>query len=113
MEKLIDNAIKFTSEGEVEFGFCFPKPNLIEFYVKDTGIGISEMDHERIFDRFHQIENGSNRMYEGAGLGLSLAKSYIHLLGGKIEIQSELGKGTRFYFNFPYEESNSPLRIVR
>lgn len=114
MQKLIDNGIKFTEEGEVEFGYRI-LANHLEFFVRDTGIGIAERDQERIFERFHQLDNRTIRAYEGTGLGLSIAQHYVRLLGGTMEVKSKLGKGSLFTFTIPYikEREDSPLKIVR
>ena len=113
LQKLIDNSIKFTEKGEVEFGYRFTEPTLIEFFVKDTGIGIAESDQERIFERFHQLDNRTVRSYEGTGLGLSLAQHYVSMLGGNLNVKSKVGKGSVFSFSLQYEKEESPLKIVR
>lgn len=113
IEKLLDNGIKFTEHGEVEFGYRFSRTDSIEFFVKDTGIGIAERDQEKIFERFHQLDNRTIRAYEGTGLGLSIAQHYVRLLGGKLNVKSKLGFGSVFYFEIPYTREESPLKIVR
>jgi signal transduction histidine kinase len=98
---LVKNAIKFTRNGNVEFG-CEKTGNYFQFYVKDTGLGI-EAEHQKIiFDRFRQASESSSRPYEGAGLGLTISKAYVEILGGKIWVESEIGKGSVFYFTLPY-----------
>lgn len=113
MQKLIDNGIKFTEQGEVEFGYRILESNQLEFYVRDTGIGIDERDQERIFERFHQLDNRTIRAYEGTGLGLSIAQHYVRLLGGTLLVNSKLGKGSTFSFAIPYTREESPLKVVR
>jgi len=113
LHKLIDNGIKFTEEGEVEFGYRILEPNFVEFFVRDTGIGIAERDQERIFERFHQLDNRTIRAYEGTGLGLSISQHYVRLLGGSLKVKSKVGKGTTFSFTIPYKKEESPLKIVR
>ena len=113
LQKLIDNGIKFSEQGVVEFGYRFNEPAWIEFYVKDSGIGIAEKDQERIFERFHQLDNRTIRDYEGTGLGLSLAQHYVRLLGGDLKVKSKIGKGSVFTFSLPFEREESPLKIVR
>jgi PAS domain S-box-containing protein len=113
LHKLIDNGIKFTEEGEVEFGYRILEPSQIEFFVRDTGIGIAEGDQERIFERFHQLDNRTIRAYEGTGLGLSISQHYVRLLGGSLKVKSKVGKGTTFSFTIPYRKEESPLKIVR
>lgn len=102
LTNLIVNAIKFTRKGYVDFGYQV-EDETITFYVKDTGIGISADMHEEIFNRFRQVENASTRQFGGSGLGLSISKSYVEFLGGKIWLKSELEKGTTFYFSLPYK----------
>ena len=101
----IDNAIKFTRKGNVEFGYRI-KSDVIEFYVKDTGIGIRKEDYQIIFEYFMQADVSDTRLYEGSGLGLSIAKAYAELLNGKIWFESDVGKGSVFYFSLPYSTEN-------
>lgn len=98
--QLIDNAVKFTSDGSIEVS-CEYKNSHFLFFVKDTGIGISNENQNRIFDKFTQEEGANNRRYEGSGIGLSIAKGLVELLGGEIGLESEKGKGTSFYFTLP------------
>ena len=113
LQKLIDNAIKFTEHGDVEFGYRILESNELDFFVRDTGIGISEKDQSRIFERFHQLDNRTIRAYEGTGLGLSIAQHYVRLLGGELLVNSKLGVGSTFSFSIPYAKEESPLKIVR
>lgn len=103
---LINNAFKFTKKGKIEFG-CKSIDGFLEFYVKDTGIGIVPEMYHKIFHRFRQVENTSTKKYGGLGLGLSISKPYVELLGGKIWLDSEINKGTTFYFTIPYKPINS------
>jgi len=107
---IIENGIKFTSSGSIEYGYSIlpnnPDPvkdQSLLFFVKDTGIGISKKDKDRIFERFVKIVDKSAHLYRGAGLGLALAWDLTNLLGGKIWVESSLGKGSTFYFSIPYE----------
>lgn len=97
---LVNNAIKFTPSGYVEIGFRAEADGVLIF-VKDTGIGISEEHHSRIFERFTQVEEGSSRVYGGTGLGLSIVKEFTRLMGGKIWLESSPGEGSIFYLKFP------------
>lgn len=97
---LIKNAIKYTEKGSITFGYI-KKEQSIEFFVKDTGIGISREKLESVFDRFVQVHQDLTSKYEGTGLGLSITKAYVELLGGKIGAKSELGKGSTFFFEIP------------
>ncbi len=97
---LIGNAIKFTDKGTIEIGYQLVD-NMVKFHVKDTGIGISPEYHKQIFERFRQIESAFTRKYGGNGLGLTLSKNLIEILGGKIWVESEVGKGSEFSFTLP------------
>jgi signal transduction histidine kinase/ActR/RegA family two-component response regulator len=101
LTNLVKNAIKFTYDGSIEFGYQ-KKGDYLEFFVKDTGIGIPKKQHQVIFERFRQGSESYSRGYEGSGLGLSIAKSYIKMLGGEIWLESEEGRGSTFYFTIPY-----------
>ena len=98
---LLVNALKFTDKGSIEFGYLIENNINLKFYVKDTGIGIREDKKEIIFEKFRQIEEGDTREYGGVGLGLSIAKKIVELLGGEIWLDSKLGIGTSFYVTIP------------
>lgn len=99
---LLDNAVKFTLQGEITFGYEI-KPGLLEFFVKDTGIGISQESQTRVFDNFVQEELSITRRHEGSGLGLSIVQGLARLLGGEIRVESEKGKGSTFFLQMPYD----------
>jgi len=101
MINLLDNALKFTNEGSIEFGYILDKTNLIKIYVKDTGIGIESSKRTIIFDRFMKIEDDKMKLYRGTGLGLSISKAIVNDLGGEIWLESKFGKGSIFYFTLP------------
>lgn len=105
LSNLLANALKFTHEGFIEFGYLL-KGNKLEFYVKDSGIGIKQEFHGKIFERFRQGDKSINKLYGGTGLGLAISKAFVELLGGKIWVQSEFGKGSTFYFTLPYKPAN-------
>ncbi|MFA5329768.1 MAG: PAS domain S-box protein [Prolixibacteraceae bacterium] len=97
---LMSNAIKFTEIGKIEI--CYqPKGKMVEFCIKDTGIGIPEKYQEKIFERFRQVDDETNRKFGGNGLGLAISKNLIELMGGKIWLVSEPGIGSEFYFTLP------------
>jgi len=100
LSHLIKNAIKFTETGSIEIGYNF-KPSELEFFVKDTGLGISQDQKKFIFERFRQGSEMLTRHYEGVGLGLSISKAYVEMLGGKIWVKSELGQGSSFFISIP------------
>jgi PAS domain S-box-containing protein len=102
MTNLINNAIKFTHKGRIEFGYKL-KSGELEFYVRDTGIGISQEYQDKIFERFRQVEITVTKQYEGTGLGLSISKALVEKLGGKIWVDSIQGSGSTFYFTIPYK----------
>jgi PAS domain S-box-containing protein len=98
---LIQNALKFTLEGRIIFGYKGLENGQLVFFVSDTGKGIPEDKFARIFERFVQVDPNPVSIKEGLGLGLSIAKGLATLLGGKIWLSSELGHGTIFYFTLP------------
>lgn len=100
LTNLVKNAIKFTQTGSIEFGYD-KSGETLTFFVKDTGIGISQKQKEFIFERFRSGSESLIRNYEGAGLGLSISKAYAEILGGKLWFESEVGKGSTFYFSLP------------
>lgn len=99
---LINNSIKFTPKGRIEIGYVL-KDSFLEFFVKDTGIGIKKELHKIIFERFRQADISISRKYGGSGLGLSIAKGYVELLGGSIRVESEIEQGACFIFTIPYK----------
>jgi PAS domain S-box-containing protein len=108
LSNLISNAVKFTEKGNVKISYGL-KDNFLEFSVTDSGIGISQEHHSRIFDRFYQVQNAMERLYEGTGLGLAISKAYVEHLGGKIWLTSVPGIGTTFFFTIPYEKQVSAI----
>jgi PAS domain S-box-containing protein len=106
LANLLSNAIKFTKDGTVEFG-CSVNHQFVEFYVRDTGIGIAPEKQKDIFKRFVQLDIKENRQYEGSGLGLAISKNYVELLGGSIWLKSSLGQGSTFYFTIPHKATNT------
>jgi hypothetical protein len=115
LTNLVKNAIKFTFEGSIEFGYILkPGPNHaeLEFYVKDTGIGIPETQKRLIFERFRQGNESPTRNFEGSGLGLSICKSYVEMLDGRIWVESAEGKGSVFYFTIPYNQVSEETQTI-
>ncbi|MDP2113771.1 MAG: ATP-binding protein, partial [Bacteroidota bacterium] len=108
LNNLIRNALKFTKYGFVSFGYQVVG-SALKFFVEDTGIGIAPEMHEKIFKRFQQVESTATRNFGGSGLGLAISKSNVELLGGRIWVESEIGKGSKFYFTIPY----SPTRVEK
>jgi PAS domain S-box-containing protein len=122
LSNLLDNALKYTDSGFIEIGYTIqpvitdkknnimPAENnrILLFYVKDTGIGFPENKKDLIFERFQKLEDNKVKLYEGTGLGLTISKNLARLLGGEIWAESELGKGSTFYFTLPYK----PVSVV-
>ncbi|MDY6800736.1 MAG: PAS domain S-box protein [Bacteroidota bacterium] len=104
LTNLINNAIKFTTVGKIVFG-CKLQNNEILFFVEDTGIGIADDKKDIIFERFRQVDDGYTRKYGGTGLGLTISKRLVNLLGGEIWVDSEFGKGSTFYFTIPLKNN--------
>ncbi|MEG1648921.1 MAG: response regulator, partial [Rikenellaceae bacterium] len=107
LHNLVSNAIKFTNEGFIHIGYQL-KNDCIEFYVKDTGIGISKKDQQDIFDRFIKINN----FIHGTGLGLPICKSIVEKMGGVLWVESELGEGSCFRFTIPNRINDSNTSIT-
>jgi signal transduction histidine kinase len=108
LSNLLNNALKFTHEGYVELGIQ-PKGSKIEFYVEDSGIGIDKAEHEKIFERFYQVDKSVSRIYSGTGLGLSISDAYVRMLGGKFSLESAPGKGSRFSFTIPWKQTDAHI----
>lgn len=100
---LITNAFKFTHSGYIELGCEIQDNSILFMYVADTGMGISNEDQTRIFKRFVQASTDTSGIFNGTGLGLPIIKGLLNLVGGDIRLTSELGKGTTFYFTYPFE----------
>ncbi|MCD6201447.1 MAG: PAS domain S-box protein [Bacteroidales bacterium] len=101
LQNLLNNALEFTEEGIVYFGYKEKSENLLEFYVKDNGMGMAKKDLSRIFNRFEQGDDSLTRSHEGIGLGLSISKELVNLLGGNIHVVSKPGEGSVFSFTLP------------
>jgi PAS domain S-box-containing protein len=138
LTNLVKNAIKYSNEGYIEFGYMINQPGAstgffleptshepvghlfgesadpaeLLFYVKDTGIGIPAENHQSIFDRFVQVDNSSKKVFQGAGLGLSITKAYVEMLGGKIWVQSKEDLGSEFCFTIPYNVQKAEIKKV-
>ena len=101
LTNLVKNAIKYTESGTIELGYT-KKDKYLEFYVADTGVGIDDDRQEAIFERFIQADISDKKALQGAGLGLSISKAYVEMLGGTLWVTSKKGKGSIFYFTLPY-----------
>jgi CheY-like chemotaxis protein len=122
LTNLLKNAIKFTKTGSIEFGYTL-KDEFLEFFVKDSGPGIPDEQKEFIFERFRQGSESLTRNYEGAGLGLSISKGYVEILGGKIWVKNNpdgitindnrLKLGSVFYFTLPALTLVKPKNLIK
>jgi signal transduction histidine kinase len=106
LTQLLKNAVKYTKKGSIEIEYT-QKGDFIEYSIKDTGIGIEKDKLHSIFGRFTQADNSLSKIYEGSGLGLSITKAYVEMLGGAVWVESVYGEGSTFYFTVPLE-ANSP-----
>jgi len=111
LSNLINNALKFTEDGYVEFGYTYEDKKMI-FYVKDTGIGIDKNMQMLIFNRFTQATISTEKLYGGTGLGLAISKACTELLNGEIWLESKIGKGSTFYFDIPFN-GETKINIIK
>ena len=109
LDNLIENAIKFTEKGYICFGYRLLSPDMLKFTVEDTGIGMSQKQVDVIFENFRQADLNTTRIYGGTGLGLSLSRGLVRLMGGDMWVDSTEGDGSSFYFTIPYvSDLNEP-----
>ncbi len=101
---LIENALKYTNEGFVEIGYDLKDNSMVEFYVKDSGMGFPQEKLDVVFQRFRQVDDSNTRNYGGIGLGLTLSQKFVEMMGGEMRGESSPGKGSIFYFTIPYCE---------
>lgn len=102
LTNLVKNAIKYTKKGEINIGYI-KHVDFYQFYVRDTGIGIPPERRKAVFERFIQADIEDRQAYQGAGLGLAISKAYVEMLGGKIDLSSEVEVGSEFFFTLPYK----------
>ena len=115
LTNLVGNAIKFTETGEVILRATLVEaggdPRIVRFEVEDSGIGMTPEACRRVFESFVQADGSTTRRFGGTGLGLTIARRLIELMGGTIHVESTVGKGTRFWFDIPFEDAPSTLRL--
>jgi signal transduction histidine kinase len=104
---LLSNAVKFTPDGGRVGIEAHQENDVVQICIWDTGIGISEDDLEKIFGEFVQTDTSLTKKYEGTGLGLALVRRFVNQHGGKVWVESEIDKGSRFIFTLPLEQSNN------
>ena len=110
---LVDNAVKYTMKGEIKINYEMVLNEWVKFSISDTGIGIPEDEFRHIFDRFYRIQNQINESTSGSGLGLPIVQHYVALLGGELEFESTVGKGSKFWFSLPFKNGKGYLSIVQ
>jgi len=99
---LIENALKYTNEGYVEVGYDLKDNSIVEFYVKDSGMGFPQEKLDIVFQRFRQVDDSNTRNFGGIGLGLTLSQKFVEMMGGEMRGESTPGNGSIFYFTIPY-----------
>jgi PAS domain S-box-containing protein len=109
---LVDNAVKYTLKGEINIEYEMIRNEWVKFTITDTGIGIPEDEFVHIFDRFYRIKNEINETTSGSGLGLPIVQHYVALLGGELEFETAVGKGSKFWFSLPFKNGKGFLSIV-
>ncbi|MFC2096291.1 transporter substrate-binding domain-containing protein [Bacteroidota bacterium] len=108
LTNITDNALKYSEVGTINIGYkILSDIKLVEFYIKDTGIGIPKDKQDEIFQRFNKIETNKSKLYRGTGLGLTITQNLVERLGGTIRVESEVDKGSTFYFTLPLDISES------
>ena len=110
LSNLLDNALKFTYEGEIHLGYELARDKQIRFFVSDNGIGIPRSKLSIIFEQFRQVEDTDTRQFGGSGLGLAICKSLVEIMGGEIDVESQPGKGSVFSFTIPYDKDLTAIR---
>lgn len=109
---LVDNAVKYTLKGEITIDYEMIRNEWVKFTISDTGIGIPEDELPHIFDRFYRVKNDINESTSGSGLGLPIVQHYVALIGGEIEFETAVGKGSKFWFSLPFKNGKGFLSIV-
>ena len=112
LNKLLSNAIKFTHSGSIQVKITENSGNIVELAVEDTGIGIADDKIPHIFEPFRQLDGGTNRKFEGTGLGLSTVQALVNMMNGEITVESELGKGASFRIKLPRQVSSVSNREI-
>ncbi len=112
LNNLLSNAVKYTERGTIKFGYYLETGNIV-FFVSDTGIGIEKNDFLRVFDYFQKLDNDTTKLYKGTGIGLSISKKLVELLGGEIWLESETGKGSSFYFRLPVAFESKSILVTK
>ncbi|MBN2611634.1 MAG: response regulator [Bacteroidales bacterium] len=113
LNNLLGNALKYTDQGYIRFGYNITG-GFATFYVSDTGVGIDKKDYEKVFNYFQKLDNKDAKLYRGAGIGLSICKKLLKIMGGRIWLESEPGQGTTFFFTLPCysgSENNNDKQI--
>jgi len=116
LNNLVGNSIKFTETGKIDLNYDIIEQNnnhnILNITITDTGIGLSSTEKEKLFQRFTQADSSTTRKYGGTGLGLTISKQLIGMMGGEIGVESELGHGSRFWFTLNLEKIDDPINSV-
>lgn len=112
LRNLLSNAVKFTNTGSIDFG-CIVNPHGLEFFVRDTGIGISESEKEFIFEPFRQADISLSRGHGGTGVGLAICKGNVELLGGELSLDTQIGRGSTFSFILPLKKVLEGSHVIQ
>jgi len=108
---LVENALKYTNEGNIEIGYDLKDDSMVQFYVKDTGLGFPQEKLDVIFKSFRQVDDSNTRNFGGIGLGLTLSQKFVEMMGGNMWAESVPGQGSTFYFTLPFHKSQ-PAEIA-
>jgi len=108
LNNYLKNAMKYTKQGRVHFGYEVKKQDLV-FFVRDSGIGIKQDKLNAVFERFVQADFSLSKPYEGSGLGLAISKAYAEMIGGKVWVESQFGKGSTFYLQLPLDSNKKSI----
>jgi signal transduction histidine kinase len=106
---LIENALKYTNTGNIEIGYELRDNAMVEFYIRDTGMGFPQEKLDILFQRFRQADDSSTRQFGGIGLGLTLSQKFVELMGGEMRADSKQGVGSVFYVSLPYKHKAESL----
>jgi signal transduction histidine kinase/ActR/RegA family two-component response regulator len=109
-KNLLSNSLKFTESGFIEFGYELVGESMLQCYVKDTGIGIDEGNLKNVFDSFTKVNESKTKIYGGTGIGLTICRQIVELLGGRIWADSQVGLGSTFFFTIPIEQAKDTAR---
>ena len=112
MFNLIENALKYTNSGNIEIGYELKENAMVEFYIRDTGMGFPQEKLDILFQRFRQADDSSTRQFGGIGLGLTLSQKFVELMGGEMRADSQQGVGSVFYVSLPSGQTSRIVKLI-